>query len=117
LRDACVDLAPEPRADRVAVVLVDDVVLVGEEAEAGGVAEQLAVDAVRDAGVLGGDLGEVGGVGDARDPAAREDLADLEGIAADRGDVLLAVGPPLLGGGELREGGAGPRRRGCRRGR
>ncbi len=47
-----VDLAPESRPDRVPVVLVDLVVLVGEQPEAGGVAQQLAVDAVRDAGYI-----------------------------------------------------------------
>ena len=47
------------------------------------------------------------GVGEAGRPAAGEDLPDLEGVAADGGDVLLAVRPALLGGGELREGGQG----------
>ena len=102
---ADVDLAPEPGPDRVAVVLVDLVVLVGEQTEAGGVAQQLAVDAVRDPRVHRGQLLQVAGVGEPLHPAAGEDLADLEGVAADGGDVLLAVGPALLGAGELGEGG------------
>lgn len=102
-----IDLAPESGPDRIAVVLVDLIVLVGQQAEPGGVAQQFTVDPVRDARVLRRQLLEVGGVGEPVGPAAGEDLADLEGVAADGGDVLLAVGPALLGAGELGEGGQG----------
>src|SRR2546421_6279219 len=73
---AGIDLAPEARPDGVAVVLVDLVVLVGKQPEAGRVAQQLTVDAVRDARVLAGELLQQRAVGEPVDPAAGEDPAD-----------------------------------------
>ena len=55
---------PETGPDRVAVVLVDLVVLVGQQAEAGRVPQQLAVDAVRDPRILRGELPQPTRVGE-----------------------------------------------------
>ncbi len=88
-------------------MLVDLVVLVREQAEAGGVAQQLAVDPVRDARVHGGQFLQVHGFREPFHPAPGEHLSHLERVAADGGDVLLPVGPALFGAGELGEGGQG----------